>query len=49
MTPESCGPHIRLHDELQLQEFSCPDCATLLELEVSRKDEQPLWTMALAS
>ena len=49
VTPESCGPHIRLHAELQLQEFSCPDCATLLELEVSRKDEQPLWTMALAS
>jgi N-methylhydantoinase B len=42
VTPESCGPHIRLHDELQLREFSCPDCATLLELEVSRKDEQPL-------
>ncbi|HEY8017395.1 MAG TPA: hydantoinase B/oxoprolinase family protein, partial [Dongiaceae bacterium] len=32
VTPESCGPHIRLHEELQLQEFSCPDCATLLEL-----------------
>src|SRR5205807_8202820 len=48
VTPESCGPHIRLHAELQLEEFCCPDCATLLELEVLRKDEQPLWTMALA-
>lgn len=48
VAPESCGPHIRLHDELTLEEFSCPACATLLELEVRRKDEQPLWTMALS-
>jgi len=46
--PESCGPHVRLHAELELREFSCPDCATLLELEVCRKDETPLWSMALA-
>ncbi len=45
--PEACGFHIHLHDELALREFSCPECATLLELEVLRKDEEPLWTMAL--
>lgn len=44
---EACGPHIRLHVELQLQEFSCPACATLLELEVHSRDEEPLWTVAL--
>jgi N-methylhydantoinase B len=47
--PETCGPHIRLHAELELREFSCPRCATLLELEVCRKDEESLWTMALDS
>lgn len=45
--PEACGFHLHLHDELALREFACPDCATLLELEVLRKDEEPLWTMAL--
>jgi N-methylhydantoinase B len=44
----TCGPHIRLHRELELREFSCPDCATLLELEVCRKDEESLWSVSLA-
>jgi N-methylhydantoinase B len=48
IAPEACGFHVHLHDELALKEFSCPDCATLLELEVLRKDEAPLWTMALS-
>jgi N-methylhydantoinase B len=43
-----CGPHVRLHAELELREFCCPDCATLLEVEVLRKDEEPLWSMSLA-
>jgi len=48
IAPEACGSHVHLHDELSLKEFSCPDCATLLEVEVLRKDEAPLWTMALS-
>jgi hypothetical protein len=47
VTTEACGPHIRLHVELQLREFCCPACATLLELEVHSRDEEPLWTVAL--
>lgn len=47
VTPESCGPHVRLHEELEIREFCCPDCATLLEVEVCRHDEESLWTMAL--
>ena len=43
----ACGPYIRLHAELQLREFCCPACATLLELEVYSRDEEPLWTVAL--
>ena len=38
----SCGPHIRLHKELELRAFSCPHCGTLLELEVCRTDEESL-------
>ena len=46
--PKSCGPHVRLHQELELRSFTCPDCGTLLEMEVCRHDEEPLWTVALA-
>ncbi|MGE0007530.1 MAG: hydantoinase B/oxoprolinase family protein [Parvibaculaceae bacterium] len=45
--PASCGPHVRLHEELELRAFSCTDCGTLLELEVCRKDEEPLRTVEL--
>ncbi len=48
VAPESCGPHIRLHEELELRAFHCPECATLLELEVCRKDEESLWMVALS-
>ncbi|QEX19480.1 methylhydantoinase [Hypericibacter terrae] len=46
--PSACGPHVRTHRELELREFSCPDCATLLELEVCRKDEDSLWSLSLS-
>jgi N-methylhydantoinase B len=49
LPPEACGPHIRLHEELELREFFCPDCASLLEVEVCGKDEDSLWTMALSA
>jgi N-methylhydantoinase B len=45
--PESCGPHVRLHEELELREFTCARCGTLLELEVCRKDEESLRTVEL--
>ncbi|HWA80822.1 MAG TPA: hydantoinase B/oxoprolinase family protein [Acetobacteraceae bacterium] len=45
--PILCGPHLRLHEELELREFSCPQCAALLELEVCRRDEQSLWNIEL--
>jgi N-methylhydantoinase B len=48
VAPETCGPHVRLHAQLELRAFSCADCGTLLELEVCRKDEDSLWTVALA-
>jgi hypothetical protein len=42
VAPQSCGPHVRLHEELELRAFSCRQCGTLLELEVCRKDEESL-------
>lgn len=45
--PSSCGPHIRLHRELELRAFTCTDCGTMLELEVCRKDEESLKTVEL--
>ncbi len=45
--PSSCGPHIRLHRELELRAFSCIECGTMLELEVVRKDEESLKTVEL--
>jgi N-methylhydantoinase B len=47
LPPSSCGPHIRLHQELEIRGFSCPDCGTLLELEVCRKEENSLITVEL--
>jgi len=43
--PESHGPRIRLHDDLEIREHICPQCATLLESEVSRKGAENLFTV----
>jgi N-methylhydantoinase B len=36
--PEDHGPHVRLHEDLELREQVCPGCGTLLEAEVVRRD-----------
>ena len=41
------GEHLKLHEELEMREFSCPSCATLLELEVARKDSASLHDVEL--
>jgi len=48
VTASACGPHVRTHRELELREFCCPDCATQLELEVCRTDEESLWSLSLS-
>ncbi|MBS1890604.1 MAG: hydantoinase B/oxoprolinase family protein [Actinobacteria bacterium] len=45
--PEDHGRRIRLHPELELREFSCPACATLLECEVGRVGESDLHSIEL--
>lgn len=45
--PEAHGRRIRLHPELELREYSCPGCATLLECEVGRIGEADLHSIEL--
>jgi len=41
------GVYLRLHADLILRQYVCPDCATSLEIEVLRRDEAPLVTLEL--
>ncbi|MEZ5075934.1 MAG: hydantoinase B/oxoprolinase family protein [Solirubrobacterales bacterium] len=47
VAPREHGPHLRLHPDLELREFACPDCATLLECEVGRRGEPDLHSIEL--
>lgn len=42
------GPLLRLHEELELREYVCPGCGSLLESEVARVGAPPLVTAELA-
>jgi N-methylhydantoinase B len=46
--PAECGPHIHLHEDLEMREFICPHCAGLREVEVMPKKGQPLATAVIA-
>jgi N-methylhydantoinase B len=45
--PDTAGPHVRLHEELEMRQFICPSCGVLLSTEVSRKGDPPLWEIEL--
>jgi N-methylhydantoinase B len=45
--PRDCGPYITLHEELELREFACSECGTLLEVEVARRGQESLDTVIL--
>lgn len=47
LSAEASGKYVRLHEDLMMKEFACKECATLLEVEVLRKDEAPLVTMQI--
>lgn len=47
--PADHGAHIRLHEELELREFICPGCATLLECEVAIQGRPSLQTVELSA
>ena len=44
--PYQLGP-LTLHTELELREFTCSACGTLLEVEVARKGQESLATIVL--
>jgi N-methylhydantoinase B len=45
--PEAFGPRLTLHAELELREFVCDECGTLLETEVARRGQETLPTIIL--
>ena len=45
--PQAYGPHLTLHAELELREFCCGECGTLLEAEVARRGQNSLATIVL--
>jgi N-methylhydantoinase B len=47
--PRACGPHVTLHAELELREFVCSDCGTLLELEVARRGQESIETIVMTA
>ncbi len=49
MRSDQNGPMIRLHPDLEIRQFACPSCGTLLETEVVRSDQPSLETMTLAA
>jgi N-methylhydantoinase B len=44
---ESVGPLIQLHEELEIREFSCPNCGTLLSLDIARKEDPDLFDIEI--
>jgi N-methylhydantoinase B len=47
IAPDACGPYLTLHDELELRQFVCRECGTLLEIEVARKDQDSIAAITL--
>jgi len=45
--PRTFSPYLTLHTELELREFTCSACGTLLEIEVARKGQESLATIVL--
>lgn len=46
---DSYGPHLRTHAELELREHLCGECGTMLEVEVARRGDPSLHTIALSA
>jgi N-methylhydantoinase B len=44
---QAYGPHVTLHADLELREFCCSECGTLLEAEVARRGQDSLATVVL--
>lgn len=40
---DSLGPYIKLHESLEVRQYSCPACGRWHSIELSLKNEPPLW------
>ena len=47
--PEDLGPRIRIHADLEVLRHACPSCGKLLDVEVKRKGEAPLFDIEVAA
>ena len=47
VSPDAAGPLIRLHRDLELRQFSCPSCGTLLSLDVAHKSDPDLFDIEI--
>jgi hypothetical protein len=45
--PHAFGPHLTLHADLELREFCCGECGTLLEAEEARRSQESLASVIL--
>lgn len=45
--PSNAGPLVKLHQELEMREYTCPACARLHGVEVMMPAEPPLWDIEL--
>lgn len=46
--PADLGPRVRIHADLEVMRYACPSCARMLDVEVRRKGEGPLFDMEVA-
>ena len=40
---EEAGPRCKLHEDLEMCGFLCPECGTLLSIDIKKKNEAFLW------
>ncbi|MBI4321737.1 MAG: hydantoinase B/oxoprolinase family protein [Chloroflexi bacterium] len=43
----TAGPSVKLHEDLEMREYLCPGCGLLHSVEISRRDDPPLWEIEL--
>ena len=48
-TAEDLGSRVRIHADLEVVRHACPSCARLLDVEVKRKGEAPLFDIEVAA
>ena len=45
--PAAAGPLVKLHNELEMREYACPNCGTLHSVDIAYKEDPPLWDIEL--